>query len=66
VRNLKQVLLESFNNIYFLSEQDKDFIASFGSPGKPVDLGEFLRFWNSLDDGEKAYIMLNYGSGEEF
>lgn len=62
MKSLGQVLLESFAdaNVYFLNEQDKAFIASFGTPEKPVDLGEFLRFWNSLDEDEKADIMLDY------
>jgi hypothetical protein len=60
VKNLRQVLVESFASIYFLTDRDKRFISSFGSAGKPVSLEEFLKFWDSLDDVDKADILLNY------
>lgn len=60
VKSLREVLRESFANIYMITEQDKRFIGSFGSASKPVSLEEFLKFWNSLDDREKSDIMLDY------
>lgn len=60
VKSLREVLREAFANVYFLTEQDKRFIGSFGSVRKPVSLEEFLKFWNCLDDYDKATIMLHY------
>jgi len=36
-----------------LSEEERDFINSFGSDGKPMDLEEFLTFWRSLLEYER-------------
>lgn len=60
MKTLKQVLIESFASVYILSEKDKRFIASFGSPRKPLSLAEFLAFWETLDDVERAEILLDY------
>lgn len=60
MRTLKQVLMESFASVYILTEEDKRFIASFGTPEKPVGLAEFLIFWNSLDDVDRAAILMDY------
>lgn len=60
MKSLGQILRESFADIYFLTEDDKRFIASFGTPDKPVSLAEFLMFWNSLDDVDRAEILLDY------
>jgi hypothetical protein len=69
MKDLRQVLTESFADIYILTESDKEFIASFGVPDKPVSLAEFLKFWDSLDEQERTEIMVNYvynGSTEGF
>lgn len=60
MKTLKQVLIESFASVYILTEEDKRFIASFGTPDKPVSLAEFLMFWNTLDDVDRAAIMMDY------
>lgn len=60
MKSLKQVLIESFASVYILTEEDKRFIASFGTPEKPVGLAEFLKFWDSLDDVDRAEILLDY------
>lgn len=60
MKTLKQVLLESFASVYILTEADKRFIASFGTPDKPVSLAEFLKFWDSLDEFEKAEVLMGY------
>lgn len=60
MKTLKQVLIESFASVYILTEEDKRFIASFGTPEKPVSLAEFLMFWNTLDDVDRAEILMDY------
>lgn len=63
-RNIKQIFGDACGSIYFLSDQDKRFIGSFGTSEKPISLGEFLMFWNSLTEDEKQSIMLDYQSEE--
>lgn len=42
------------NNVHVLTEREKDFIATFRtSSDKPMALGEFLKYWNSLTDDER-------------
>lgn len=60
MKSLGQALRDSMADVYVLTENDKRFIASFGSPGKPVSLAEFLRFWGTLSEAEKTAIMLDY------
>ena len=69
MKTLRQVLAESFSDVYILTESDKEFIASFGTPDKPVSLAEFLEFWNSLGEHDRFEIMMDYdfsGSTEGF
>jgi hypothetical protein len=47
-------------DVYILNERDREFVASFGSSSKPISLGEFLIFWNSLSDEEQREIVLDY------
>lgn len=46
-------MFESMESYYVLSDEDVDFMQSFGSVNKPMELKEFLPFWNSLTENEQ-------------
>lgn len=60
MKSLKDVLVESFASIYILTERDKDLVASFGTPDKPVSLEEFMEFWSALDEWDRAQILMDH------
>jgi hypothetical protein len=62
---LKRTIAELFEGVYILSESEKRFIQSFGTPEKPVSLAEFIIFWGSLTDGERFEIMLDYNPNDQ-
>lgn len=63
MKSLREMIMQAATDVY-LSEASKRFIGSFGSPGKPVSLGEFMGFWDSLSDAEKDDIRLAYVPSE--
>lgn len=47
-------------NTYLITEREKAFVESFGTPDKPVTLEEFLPFWDSLTESERHDLLMNY------
>ena len=56
LKNLSQ-LVES---TYLVTEREKAFIESFGTPDKPVTLEEFHLFWSSLTESERHDLLMDY------
>lgn len=51
---------EVMGKMYILTDEDRAFVEWFGSPGKPMELQEFLDFWNSMSPWQQYACQVEY------
>jgi hypothetical protein len=53
-------LKNALDNVHYLSRIEVQFMASLGTPEKPMTVKEFIPYWNSLSMEEQTDLLLHF------